>query len=110
MKDADITSSTSPQTNGRTSWPIGWYLTAMALSFGVLVFIEPWLNEWLNKGTRTIALYGLAMLLILRLVVAIKRRERNEQGQIYIAFMLLLPALWYVLEMFLLPALQRWMR
>lgn len=94
----------------RTSWPVGWYLLTMALSFGVLSFMTPLLNDYLSAGSRTLAQYGLVMLLMLRLIAAIKTRERNNQGQVYIACMLILPVLWYVLEIYLLPALQGWMR
>lgn len=109
MNETSVTPTRSrlPQ---QTSWPVGWYLATMAFSFGLLACMSPWLNEWLSDGARTLAQYGVAMLLMTRLITAIKTREQNHQGQFYIAGMLLLPVLWYTLEIYALPAMQRWMR
>lgn len=94
----------------QTSWPIGLYLGMMAYSFGALVFMTPLFNPWLNAGVRTLAQYALVMLLLTRLATAIKGREQNHQGRIYVVVLLVLPVLWYMLEVILLPWLQWLMR
>lgn len=111
MNTSTEQSATDESSTSRvTSWPVGWYLVTMVFSFGAMVLLTPWLNEWLSEGARTLSLYIVAMLMMCRLIVAIATRERNKQGQLYIAGMLMLPVLWYALEIYLLPSLQRWMR
>ncbi len=106
MKQVPVESAPAPQA---TTWPIKPYLAALLFAWITLVLFTTALDgRWINAARlRTQA--GICLILLLRLLWAVHRHERNRLWIVYLTGMALAAPLWILIEPWLF-ALARWWR
>ena len=89
---------TLPAQPAKTSWPIRLYLGALVFAFLTLAVFTPTLTgREVNIGRgRTQA--GICLILLLRLLWAVHRREHSKTWRVYVACMFLAVPLWLLVE------------
>jgi hypothetical protein len=89
---------TIPTHPAKTSWPIRLYLGALVFAFLTLAVFTPSLSgREVNVG-RARAQAGICLILVLRLLWAVHRRERGNAWRVYVACMFLAVPIWLLVE------------